>query len=364
MGKFACVIHPLNLDLLATAFEEGLRGKREEIVKKVMEWIPIFKGSDITGLKSKTGKEAEGHLISYTLLPEQILNLDSRFILRRLIKAGELAQELGTKIFGLAAYTAHVGKKGILIAKNLKIPVTTGTSYTIVTVIESIIKAADLVGINLAKAKVTVIGATGSIGSICSQILARSVGNMILVARNKQRLNILANKIHNYSEVNIRTTDNVIDSVRNADIIITSTNSPKILFSIDSVQAGSIVIDISLPRNVSKESADTRKDVLVIDGGIIKPPGEVNFNFYFGLPPGLCYACMAETMILALEERYESYSIGGDISLRKVEEISQLGIKHGFELANLRGFDEDISNEQIKRVSESYQERINNLIKK
>ena len=30
--------------------------------------------------------------------------------------------------------------------------------------------------------------------------------------------------------------------------------------------------------------------ILVVDGGTVRPPGDVNFNFYFGLAPGSCYA--------------------------------------------------------------------------
>jgi hypothetical protein len=39
---------------------------------------------------------------------------------------------------------------------------------------------------------------------------------------------------------------------------------------------------------------------------------------------------MAETMILALEGRYEHFSLGRDISLKQVDEMAQLAAKHGF----------------------------------
>ena len=113
---------------------------------------------------------------------------------------------------------------------------------------------------------------------------------------------------------------------------------------------GAIVCDGSRPRNVSEESALARPDILVLDGGVVKPPGEVDFHFSFGIAPGLAYACMAEPMILSMEGRYESFSLGGDIDLAKVEEISQLGRKHGFTLAGLRSFDGEVSTGQLERV--------------
>ena len=62
-------------------------------------------------------------------------------------------------------------------------------------------------------------------------------------------------------------------------------------------------------------------------------PGEPDFGFGFGLPPGKVYACMAETMVLALEGRYESYSLGKQVRVEQVREIAQLARKHGFILS-------------------------------
>ncbi len=59
--------------------------------------------------------------------------------------------------------------------------------------------------------------------------------------------------------------------------------------------------------------ARERDDVLLIEGGLVDVPGEVDFGLDFGLPPGKAYACMAEAMVLALEGRCESYSLGRQI---------------------------------------------------
>ena len=49
-----------------------------------------------------------------------------------------------------------------------------------------------------------------------------------------------------------------------------------------------------------RQCAELRDDVFVFEGGVVAPPGDVEFNFDFGFPPKTCYACMAETMALAL----------------------------------------------------------------
>jgi predicted amino acid dehydrogenase len=90
--------------------------------------------------------------------------------------------------------------------------------------------------------------------------------------------------------------------------------------------------------------------VLVIDGGMVAVPGEVEFNFDFGFPPGLAYACMAETMALALEGRYESYTLGKHITVEQVETIAHIAAKHGFRLGGFRSFERAVTPEQIERV--------------
>lgn len=113
-----------------------------------------------------------------------------------------------------------------------------------------------------------------------------------------------------------------------------------------------MVCDVARPRDVAEAVAEVRDDVLVIDGGVVKPPGDVDFHFNFGLPPGLALACMAETMILALEGRYEDYTIGKDISIEQVEEIKEMAKRHGFELGGFRSFEKALTVEQIEKIRE------------
>ena len=50
-----------------------------------------------------------------------------------------------------------------------------------------------------------------------------------------------------------------------------------------------------------------------------------------------------ETMILALEGRFENYTLGRNLTLEQVEEIGRLAKKHGFKLAGLRSFERPVS---------------------
>ena len=154
MGKFAFIFHPHDVESLGDGFTEpNLKKKRRHLIERVLRWIPPLKRESVTGLQSLTGKKAEGAMILLPLVPEQILKMDSSFILQKLIRAGRIAQDLDCNIVGLGAYAAWVGKRGALLAKELNIPVTTGTSYTIEIVIQAVLKAANDVGIEIAKVR-------------------------------------------------------------------------------------------------------------------------------------------------------------------------------------------------------------------
>ncbi|MFH1837550.1 MAG: shikimate dehydrogenase [Candidatus Omnitrophota bacterium] len=354
MSRFGFIFHPLDLDLYADGFnDQDMKNKRPSLVRKVMTWLPAFKRETVTGIRSKTGKRIEGDMILVSLLPEQILTLDSKVVLNKIIEGGRLAEELGDKIVGLGAYASQVGHKGALIAKNIDIPVTTGNSYTIAVSIDATIAACNLVGIDISKAQVCIIGATGNIGSICARVFSmHSPKKLVLTARHLPKLEQLAGFIKKkFPKVKTKIELDIYKATKDSDIIITATSTPLALLDVSMLKKGAVVCDVSRPRNVSIESKKLRPDILVIDGGVVRPPGNVDFHFSFGLPPGLAYACMAETMILALEDRYESYSLGGNLTLEKVEEMKSLAVKHGFELAKLRSFDEEITPKQIERVS-------------
>jgi fatty aldehyde-generating acyl-ACP reductase len=96
--------------------------------------------------------------------------------------------------------------------------------------------------------------------------------------------------------------------------------------------------------------AAQRNDVLVIEGGLVEIPGDVDFHFDFGFPPRTSYACMAETMALALEGRYESYTLGKDLTVAQVKEIEGIARRHGFKLAGFRSFEHAVQADEIERV--------------
>ena len=270
--------------------------------------------------------------------------------LKKIIRAGKVAERLGAQIVGLGALTSVVGDAGLTVAEELKIGVTTGNSFTVATALMASRLAAQKMGIDMDKAKVAVVGASGSIGQVCSRLLAREVEQLVLVARNLERLHKVAERIREESGRAAQISDDVTKALSEADIVIAVTSSLDFVVDPLSLKPGAVVCDVARPRDVSEEVARLRDDILIVDGGVVDVPGDVNFNFNFGFPPKTSYACMAETMILALEGKLGDYSLGRDIRLEQVEEITRLAEKHGFKLSGFRSFERAVSDEHIAAI--------------
>jgi fatty aldehyde-generating acyl-ACP reductase len=349
LRKFGFLIHPLSYDDVLR-YEPKAAGKGRPLIRKILEWLPAYKVSDIVGIRSRTGEEIEGHFIAVPLMPDQFLDLPREQVMARIIRGANIAAELGCGIVGLGAFTSVVGDGGVTVSENCPIAVTTGNSYTIAAGIQSLLRGAREMEIDLARAHATVIGATGSIGAACSHILGNKVARLTLTARNATRLKNLSHALQPHVTAVCDFTADIREAVRGADLVLTATSAVSDVVEPEDLRPGAVVCEVSLPHDVSRRVAVERPDVLVTEGGNVRVPGAVNFNFDFGLPPQTALACMSETMILTLENRFENYSLGRGINIHKVLEIERLAQKHGFELAGMRAFDKAISDEQVAQT--------------
>lgn len=351
MNRFAFIIHPLDASDVSRKYPI-VRRLPDRWIEAALRFVPPMRVSHITGIRSRSGAEAEGWFIGCPMTSRMLIDGDPDRALRTIVKCGELAQELGAGIVGLGAFTSVVGDAGISVAQRLNIAVTTGNTYTVAAALEGVLRAAELMGIEPASANAAVVGASGSIGKVCARVLAPQVAHLTVVGRSEQPLEELRAQIEAESGVEAATATDVAEGIRDANIILTVTSAVTPVIEPEMLRPGAVVCDVARPRDVSRRVAAARDDVLVIEGGVIAVPGDVDFHFNFGFPPGTAYACMAETAILALEGRYENYSLGRELSLERVKEISQLAAKHGFELAGFRSFERAVTDEEIKRIRE------------
>jgi len=351
MRSFAFIIHPID-PKRDVARKYPFLGKvlPEPVIDFVCQFWPPVQLSHITGARSQaTGEEIEGWLIAVPYTTQRMLSLPPEVVYRKITAAGELATKLGAQILGLGAYTSVVGDGGATIAQQLNIAVTTGDSYTAAVSVDATLDAARRMDIDLGQATLAVVGGAGAIGRAVAQLLASHVGRMLLIGRRLEGLDDVADRVRSAGCTDVTLSTDIMD-IAQAEVVVTVTSSGGNLIQPEMLRRGAVVCDVSRPRDVSHQVIQVRDDVLVIDGGLVRVPGKVNFGFNYGLPPDLTYGCLAETMALTFEDRFEDYTIGKDVSVDQVQEIEAVATKHGFELAALRSFEHRLEETLIRKV--------------
>ncbi|HRY10631.1 MAG TPA: hypothetical protein P5544_11730 [Candidatus Nanopelagicales bacterium] len=363
-SRFAFVIHPLSqqyfrkvepLNTIAKVSPQVVM----DGIEKAIAYAPPFTYSHVTGITSPTGAEAEGWLITVSGTPKQLLAHDPEFTYKRLLQAADIAKKLGAQIMGLGAFTKVVGDAGVTVAKRAPLPITTGNSYSASGALWALHDALRRLGIadvdeeGRLLGKAMVVGATGAIGSVCARLLAMACDELWMVSPEAAKLLALKADIESENpRAKIFVAATPDDALPDMDAIVTATSGAgKRVLDIMQVKPGAVITDVARPLDLSAEDVAKRPDVLVVESGEILLPGDVHMK-NIGLPPGVAYACLAETIVLALEGRYETFTIGRNIEWPKVKEIYRLGLKHGMKLATISGVNGVYSDEDLERVRE------------
>ena len=368
-SRFAFVIHPLSqkffevVEPLATITKVA-PPVVVDAIEKAMAYAPPFTYSHVTGIVSPTGAEAEGWLISVGGTPKELMAHSPEFTYARLLAAAETAKKLGAQVMGLGAFTKVVGDAGVTVAKQAVLPITTGNSYSASGALWAAHDALSQLGLTeldekgRIKGKVMVVGASGAIGSACARLLALSSDEVWLVSPESAKLLSLKHDIERgnpRAEIHVAATPH--EHLGDMDLIVTATSGAgKRILDIMDVKPGCVITDVARPLDLSAEDVAKRPDVLVIESGEITLPGDVKMK-NIGLPRGVAYACLAETVVLALEGRYETFTVGRNIEWEKVKEIYQLGLKHGMKLATISGVNGVFTAEEIAKIRELALER-------
>ena len=363
INRFAFVIHPLSqeyfknikpIEMLAYVSPPIFM----DTLEKAMAYAPPFVYSKVTGIKSPTGVEAEGWLISVGGTPKEIMSHAPEFTYRRLLDAANMARQLGAQIMGLGAFTKVVGDAGLTVAKRAPLPITTGNSYSASGALWAAHDA--LLRLRLlpetkrgskVQFKAMVVGATGAIGSVCARMMATVAEEVYMVSPETAKLLSLKESILKETpDAKLFLSSRADKDIAGMDMIVTATSGAgKKVLDIMKVKPGCVITDVARPLDLPPEEVAKRPDVLVIESGEIQLPGNVSMK-NIGLPKNVAYACLAETIVLALEGRFENFTVGRNIEWEKVREIYRLGRKHGMTLAAISGVNGVYSDADIRRV--------------
>lgn len=360
-SRFAFVIHPLSTQYFRNVKPLGTITSvpgMTPVVEKAAAYFPPFVYSHVTGITSPTGAEAEGWLITVGGTPKELLAHSPEFTYLRLLDAAEIARKLGAQIMGLGAFTKVVGDAGVTVARRAPLPVTTGNSYSASGALWAAHEAINRLGIaetdaqGRIRGKTMVVGATGSIGSVCARLLAMASDELWLVSPESAKLLALKKEIEAENpRAVVHAAAKPDDALPDMDMIVTATSAAgqKVL-DVMALKPGCVITDVARPLDLSAEDVAKRPDVLVVESGEVQLPGENVRMGDIGLPDGVAFACLAETIVLALEGRYETFTVGREIEWEKVKEIYRLGLKHGMKLATISGVNGVYTDEDFDRV--------------
>ena len=365
INRFAFVIHPLSQKYLTNVKPLEILSKVSppavmDVVEKAVAHTPPMVYSTVEGIRSPSGVEAKGWLIFVGGTPKQIMSHSPEFTYRQLLAAADMAKKMGAQIMGLGAFTKVVGDAGVTVAKRAPLPITTGNSYSASGALWAAHDAAARLGLvelekgKRIKGKAMVVGATGAIGSACARLLARTAEEVHLVSPESAKLLVLEESILRESPEAKLVLASYADSDRSIgdmDMIVTATSGAgRKILDIMKVKPGCVITDVARPLDLPAEEVAKRPDVLVIESGEVYLPGKVRMRQIGFEDHNVVYACLAETIVLTLEGRFENFTLGRTIEWEKVHEIYKLGLKHGMQLAAISGVNGVFSDEDIARV--------------
>ncbi|MDR7521615.1 MAG: glycerol-3-phosphate acyltransferase [Armatimonadota bacterium] len=270
---------------------------------KVDDWHPII---------TADGRRARVYLIGAPLLPDMIRS-DPALAVRRAVQAAHLASNLGATVLGLGAFWSVVGHKGTDVQAQAPIAITNGGAYTAGTVRMAIPLVLDRLrgrGVEVSRAVAAVVGANGVVGFGICRAVADRVGRLIMIGTDQERLERSRELLlRRYPKTTIEATTDLV-RLRQADVIFTATSDPRPVIFADHVRPGCLLFDLGRPPDVD-ESVRTVPGVEVIPGGVVRLPGDPRGRIEdLGYGPGLVPACLAETIIIALDGCFDRRSLG------------------------------------------------------
>jgi len=291
-------------------------------------------------VKSATGISIEGSYIDSCFVPEML----SRFktARRKVLNAMELAQKKGINITALGGFTSIIFENFKLLQhkqiRNTALEwerFTTGNTHTAWVICKQLEINAPRIGIDLKKATVAVIGATGDIGSaVCRWLINKTgISELLMVARQQEPLALLQKELDGGT---ITTLD---EALPQADIVVWVASMPKtIAIDTDNLKKPCLMIDGGYPKNLDEKFQG--ENIYVLKGGIVEFFNDIGWNMMelaeMQNPQREMFACFAEAMILEFEKCHTNFSWGrNNISLEKMEFIGAASLKHGFSAIGL-----------------------------
>lgn len=341
-GEFAFICHPLDAKDAA---------RKYPFTKGISEWWfqlwtrnfwPII-GAQIIGPDKPNGQPIKGWAVVCPLSPA-IMVRDPDFGRRMILRTARLCEKVGLKLIALGGYNSIITHDGEDLLGKTRLAVTTGNTYSALLVLENLKKVSRDLSLDLKQLNVAIIGAAGSVGHACSLLIPSLVRQVHLMDTNRKALKDIVAKIGSTAS-NVKVVDD-LNNIKEFDVVITATSTPRAIITAQHVRSGMIFIDASQPKNIAEDLA-RRDDLLVIDSGIAKVTRLI-CKMEMGPYQNEVYACLGEAMVLTACDRFENFSVG-KVLPDKVKELSEFVRKASFETPPFRNAGGYINNERLVR---------------
>jgi len=305
----------------------------------------------ITG-ETPSGDAVEGAFAFVPFLAEYLTRAStpiSRSVyLPKIREAVNKLADRGATIVGLGSLTGSGITGGGKLIRPVNTFLTTGNTFAAASTIMAVEKALAMTNRDFNKGTFVVLGATGSIGTAVSHVIAEKIGkkaNMLLLARHEMPLKALCGEIASPS---VGYSTDIERGIRDADVLVVTTADHGCIVRHDMPKPGSIIIDDTKPWNCDPRLG-AREDVLHVDGGLIAVPG-IDFGIPMDCPPSTIYACLVETIILWLRAIEEDYFLG-KVAYQQIPLMREWAQDYGFSLAPFHSFSELIPEDFYENFS-------------
>jgi 3-acetyloctanal aminotransferase len=257
----------------------------------------------------------------------------------------------GARLVGLGGASSIVGRHGLRVREQVDVPLTSGNSLTTFAAHALVRSVLERFGEDPAETRIGIVGFPGSIGLALARLLAYDGCRLWLVCRQgRVRPDELLAELPIDMHDRVTIGDDAADCAANTDFIVAASSTGGILDEA-TLRPGTVVVDVALPRDV-RASTPAREDVLVLDGGLVSAAEEVLVDgSSYGLTENL-NGCLAETIVLALAGRAESFSLGRELSIERIREIGALADRHGFVVPPPTSRGRQVSADRLDQLAE------------
>lgn len=324
MNKFAYLIHPLEVQDLYKEFP--LSKKISKIfIEELSTRIFPFKVFQINKIQTSKG-EVEGYFILLPFTTKKILELPQEKLLKKLLKACKMAEDLGANMIGLGGMLSNIENIDSILSKKCSIPITTGYTCRVVTVIDGVRKETKKLKKEFKDCEILVIGQNSSISDKIIKYIASEARYLTWVSNNKEKSEVLFNQILQETGTVIHISKELDSAIKRADILfITDSMNSKCL---EFVKEGAFICNLSGDRSIIIELKKTREDLFFVDDAILTFPGFHRWN-----------ASITETIILTLEEAWECFSLERKLEIEKMNKIKQWIKENNIQLTEVCNLD-------------------------